>query len=135
MNNFENFESLVKFINKVNTNDILYNNFLQHKTLSKVSNEFLEKEIISDNVVSAFQCFICEKAYEGALSTNSDLKNIENIYNCPKSAISNKTTWHQHWDIGKCQAKVMKMLIEKGVPFESDYFDKIWKKLLLDNDC
>lgn len=133
--NFENLEAVAKFIVKINANDTLYRTFLEHKIYSKVINTFLEKQIMSEDAITAFQCFICKNVYEGTLNNQNFPRKVKNFYNCPKSAASHKTTWQQHWDIGKCQSKALKLLIEKGVKYKSDDFNEMWKKLLLEKRC
>lgn len=134
MKNFQNVKAITDFIYKVNDNDTLYNTFLDHKIYSQVQNKFLEKQIQSDNSISAFQCFICQNLHENTFN-KSKRKEIRNIYNCSELFVSNKTTWHQHWEVGKCQSKALKTLMKKNIPFSSDYFDEMWKKFYLIKLC
>lgn len=108
---------------------------MEHKIFSKVSNKFLENQIISDDSISAFLCFVCKNFYEGTLSSENILRQTKNFYNCPKSAVSHKTTWQQHWEIGKCQSKALKLLTEKGIQYKIDDFNEMWKTLLLEKRC
>lgn len=134
MKNYQSIKALTDFIHTVNDNDTLYRSFLDHKMSSQVQNTFLEKQIKSEHSVLAFQCFICENLHESTLSENNQRKS-RNIYDCPIIYVSNKTTWHQHWDVGKCQAKALKTLLTKNVQYSNQYFDDVWKTFFLKKLC
>lgn len=131
MDEFDSFESLGNFITKVNEDDILYNQFLEHKILKNLTNRNLENYLLDDHPFPAFECFVCEKVYQ------KEFRLIEqNIYDCPlpkKFTIGN--TWIQHWKIGECQAKSLANLLSIGKPFSAEEYDKSWIELLQMGRC
>lgn len=118
----------------MNENDTLYKSFLDHKIYSKINNVLLKSTVKPEDSLFLFQCFICEHVHKGTLIGNATLKN-NSIYNCPKSAVNNKTTWHQHWEIGRCQSKALTILQGKNKQYSRNNFDKMWKKFFIEGNC
>uniref|UniRef100_A0A6P7FLX8 Fucosyltransferase n=1 Tax=Diabrotica virgifera virgifera TaxID=50390 RepID=A0A6P7FLX8_DIAVI len=130
---FSDMRSLADFIKKVNANDTLYSSFLEHKLSQKISNERLKNEILSEHPIPEFECYVCTQIHE---NRNFKTRNM-NVYDCPKPVPrdTEKNTWDQHWDIGRCQSKALKMLVGKNEPFSEEVFEETWKNLYYNKNC
>ncbi|KAJ8955292.1 hypothetical protein NQ314_006905 [Rhamnusium bicolor] len=131
--NYGSLEAVANLINKINENDTMYESFLEHKIKSKLSNNLLKEYILEDHPITSFECFVCQKMHKndwyGKYSDRS-------IYTCPKpNAPDRKNTWNQHWEIGQCQSKALKLLIDRDKPYSIKLFDKTWKTLLYNHNC
>lgn len=125
-------EAVGNLIKKINKNDTLYESFLDHKTKLKVSNKLLTIKKKEHPIID-FECFVCQNVHR---NNYSYMKRKRNIYKCPKPNVPNKeNTWNQHWDIGKCQSKALKLLVNKDQPYSMKLFDETWKTLLNNYSC
>ncbi|XP_018579389.1 alpha-(1,3)-fucosyltransferase 10 isoform X2 [Anoplophora glabripennis] len=132
--NYNSLEEVANLIKKINANDTLYERFLQHKLKSKVSNNLLQKNILKDHPILAFECFVCERTHQSY--TYNKRNNDLNIYDCPKpKAPEKENTWYQHWDVGKCQAKALEILLAKDTPYTSSLFEETWKTYFYNKNC
>ncbi|XP_049884475.1 alpha-(1,3)-fucosyltransferase 10-like [Pectinophora gossypiella] len=94
LEDFPTPELLSQHLHYLLNNDTAYEEYLEHKTLGKISNEKLVKELQErayqtdlDAVVNTFECFICERLYDEKKQVNIVNKSH---YDCPEpySALS-----------------------------------------------
>lgn len=106
---------LSKHINRLMQDDELYEEYLEHKTMGKISNEKLIDELrirpyqTDDKKIQAnLICFLCEKLHEKDKGVNVV---TTSHYNCSKpiSALSQKVElnneWTGIWEYGEINAK------------------------------
>lgn len=126
---------MADLINKINSNDTFYEKFLQHKLQSKISNNLLQKYILKDHPIPAFECFVCEQIHRQSATSMRNNKDL-NIYKCPKPKVVEKeNTWYQHWEVGKCQSKAVQILLAKNTPYTPAIFEETWNSLLHNKNC
>ncbi|CAH1159349.1 unnamed protein product, partial [Phaedon cochleariae] len=123
--NFEDMQSLAKFIEVINQNNTLYNSFLEHKLHSRISNDFIRDNILDQHPVSEFECFVCKKIHQKDYSFGGKKKNV---YDClkPTARKNEENTWDQHWEIGKCQSKALQILRNQGKSYSQKIFQGTW---------
>lgn len=119
--NFASPAELAKYIKKVNQDDTLYKTFLEHKS-GKIENTFL-KELLSkgpfgiitnqENLISAFECFVCEQIHKGVKKVRSN-----DVYKCQRPKKGN--SWEYFWEFGDCQSRALVNFVEAGVVVEPD---------------
>lgn len=135
MKNYGSVEDAANLIREINTNDTLYESFLQHKLEMTISNQLLQKSVLKDHPISAFECFVCEQIQRQSSTSNGKNSNL-NIYECPKPKSPEKeNTWDQHWDVGKCQSKALEILLSKNTPYTSTAFEELWNMLWSNKNC
>ncbi|KAF5302356.1 hypothetical protein FQA39_LY10395 [Lamprigera yunnana] len=139
---YKSISELANYINLVNSNDTLYETYMEHKSLHKISNPHLKNSLEkghygienNDFIIPAFECFVCEKLHKNVFSRH----NL--VYDCeiPKSKDRKKENWWQtHWHNGKCEAKTLQYFIE--ILKVSNYTNKIFQlkfnEYFDNNDC
>ncbi|KAJ8984545.1 hypothetical protein NQ317_006831, partial [Molorchus minor] len=119
--NFNDLQEVGDMIKKITSNNTLYEGFLEHK-LIQISSMIIRFLFLNVLFVKNF----IKKNVDADIN-----KKKQSIYNCPKPDKSQKgNTWYQQWDIGKCQALALKILINKNKPYTLKHFDDTWKALL-----
>lgn len=131
---------LSKYIHKLDKNDKLYNKYLQHKLGGEnelITNKFLIDQMSKRKTsIEEFECFVCSAIHE-----KEELKkDAVNLYVCPKpeNHFNVDNTWKQHWDIGKCQNKVLNNVIVNNISlnnYTEDIFDNLVLQNLLKDEC
>ncbi|GLV35541.1 alpha13-fucosyltransferase B [Carabus blaptoides fortunei] len=117
---FDSPRELADYILKLNSDDALYESYLQHKLSARVDNRKLVQslrerqwgidETDSIHFIEAFECFVCECVHQ---DIKLEIPN-PNHYNCPVpiSPITREKNesnwWINHWHDGKCQARVLR---------------------------
>lgn len=136
---------MAETILQINSNDDLYNSYVEHKIFKRIQNKFLKDqmnlgpyglETDQEYPISAFECFVCRKLYK---NDERIKKRTKSIYNCPNPNVFNWTrkgnTWDQHWKVGKCQAKAINFFQNNGKPYTAEQFKIKWEFYLKNNDC
>ncbi|XP_026324888.1 alpha-(1,3)-fucosyltransferase B-like [Hyposmocoma kahamanoa] len=112
---------LSQHLNKLMQDDDLYEEYLEHKTMGKITNKKLIDELRirpyqTDHLKNerSFICLLCKKLHEKEKGVNIV---TTSHYNCPKpiSALSQKVElnnkWTGTWEYGKLNAKTLHDLI------------------------
>lgn len=138
---FESPKQLADYLHKLNKNDDLYNEHLQHKLAAEFENQITNKNLIENmesrqwgidndfvkgNFIEHFECFVCKKLHKKFLEPS--IVNFTH-YNCPqpRSPLTRKPNitnwWLNMWSLGKCEAKVIKEFIDENLNnYTYDYF-------------
>ncbi|KAI4463901.1 alpha- 13 -fucosyltransferase [Holotrichia oblita] len=136
---FDNMTDLSKYLHTLDEDNKLYNEYLQHKLGGEngtITNKFLIENMSKRKTsIADFECFVCSAIHE-----QKDLKkDTVNLYVCPKPEdhFNVDNTWKQHWDIGKCQNKVLNDIISNisSNNYTEDMFDKLVLQNLLKDEC
>ncbi|VEN58429.1 unnamed protein product [Callosobruchus maculatus] len=130
LDDFENMEELGKYINQVDNDDELYNEFLQHKTRQKINNNFLKQFTMVEQPIIDFECYVCSTLHKNA--PPAPVKG--NVYHCP-AELNTGGSWDQHWSIGKCQAKALHEFLHQNIPYTAEAFEKKWLQFFREQDC
>lgn len=144
---FESPKHLADYLHKLNENDDLYNEYLQHKLGGEAKKQITNKNLIESmenrqwginndfikgNFIEHFECFVCKKIHKKPLESST--VNITH-YNCPKPRSpltrkpNNTNWWLDQWSTGKCEAKIIREIVEQNVHnYTDDYFyNKLFK--------
>lgn len=133
-------KSLAKYLHSLNDDDKLYNEYLQHKLSENEDEKITNKLLINTmskhkTTVSDFECFVCNVVNTKETPKKSSI----NLYDCPKPTdqFNVDNTWKQHWDMGKCQNKVLDdVLVNITLKnYTEDGFDKLVLQNLMKNEC
>lgn len=111
---------MANYIHEVNTNDTLYQLFLEHKLAkNKISNKdfinVFERNIVThdyEHLIPAFACYVCDMMLNGR---GFAAQKHNSVYNCPvKQAVgSDASSWESHWKMGACEIKAFRHFTEK----------------------
>lgn len=133
---FKTPKDVAKMIHSLNSNDKLYNEYLDHKLKAKITNKRLinyynneYKGIIKyENSIQTFECFVCD-------NYNKESIVMTNIYNCLEIAPNN--SWYYFWKMGKCQAKILNSLINdvKVKNISKETYNKLTAEYLKNSLC
>jgi len=136
INDFKNIKDLADYIYHLNSDDNLYEKYMQHKLSlnenTKITNKFLRSvlqkghygiENNNDFPIPAFECFVCKTVHEKSYSNHK-----KSVYQCeePRSRDSNNENWWKtHWKTGLCQATTLQYFLEilKLSNFTKSMFD------------
>lgn len=133
-------KTLAKYLYTLNNDDHLYNEYLQHKLIenkdARITNklliDFMSKRKTS---ISDFECFVCNVISEKRKLKKSSI----NLYDCPRpiDQFGMANTWKQHWDIGKCQSKLLHSVLTNITTYNytEETFDKLVLQNLMKNEC
>ncbi|CAH0561014.1 unnamed protein product [Brassicogethes aeneus] len=127
VDDFDSAKSLADFIKVVNSNDTLYDLFLEHKLNGIIENDDLIDKFgfglnnEHENAITAFECFVCKKIHHGRYKVKEG-----SVFDCP---YPKNSSWNGFWDAGRYQARALKILMEKNVKFSNATYEKLWKKL------
>lgn len=131
---------MAEFIHKINDNDTLYRGYLEHKLTGTVSNVRLATTLGRgpfgldtdlEHPIPGFECYVCRAVYEKTIKTRQSLST--SIYQCPPPAKTND--WYSLWQNGKCQVKVFREFVAKGVNFTKGQFEREWLKYFKHDNC
>lgn len=134
---FKSPKDVANYINLLNNNDRLYNEYLDHKLKGEVGNKRLLDHFRTgyyntneyfEDTIEAFECFVCDNSFRNNIVET-------NVYNC--SVPSEDNNWHYHWKIGKCQARVLHDLIlaSKVDYIPQQVFDNLTYEYLRKSKC
>lgn len=151
---FESPSDLADYLHKLNENNDLYNQHLEHKLAADFENQITNKNLIESmknrqwginndfvkgNFIEHFECFLCKKIHETPLEPS--MVNGTH-YSCPKPRSpltrkpNNTNWWLDQWASGKCEAKIIREFVEQNVHnYTHDYFYNKFLKYFKANLC
>lgn len=148
-NQFDSPRELADYILKLNSDDALYDAYLQHKLSDRVDNQRLVKSLRerkwgvdgtdSTHFIEAFECFVCESVHQNVKFEVP----TQQHYNCPEpvSPITREKNesnwWNNHWHNGKCEARVLRNYLNDPAisNFTKQSFDNEVKRLFIEEAC
>ncbi|GJQ77277.1 hypothetical protein Trydic_g20701 [Trypoxylus dichotomus] len=135
---FPDMKALAKYLHTLDADDKLYSEYLEHK-LGSSEDERITNKFLLDNMkmqktsILDFECFVCNAIH------SKIPKSTINVYDCPTPVdhFNVENTWKQHWDMGRCQNKVLDDVIVNITSnnYTEDAFDKLVLRNLLQNQC
>lgn len=132
---FESPQKLADYIKKVNKDDKLYNQYLEHKLSPQpISNNALLDKIyrgyfLSDRHQSDFECQICSGKAPRRQINPAEYKCI--LKYPPGISPRRHHPLREYFLNGKCEAKVLRNFISKNVNYTKEDFDQEVRDLML----
>lgn len=146
---FDSPQKLAKHINYLNSNDLVYSTYLEHKLnrLNPISNHFLLEKLKEKSnayeFMEEFECYVCRFVSTGK---RTHLIATEKHYDCDKTLPYPKMMmmtnnvgggddyhWRDFIVQGKCEAKVLNDFVMKNVKYsQKEFEDELHKRMLND---
>lgn len=146
---FASPKALAEYLNYLNMNDVKYNTYLRHKTVSELTNSRLiqtmterswdtEWSTEEEDFIETFSCFVCDKVIN---SSGVSIATAEH-YSCPMplSMLSNAPNtsnyWLDIWFHGRCQAEVTRQFIDSGTDkILEDEYETVMHDFITERKC
>nr|CAC41642.1 fucosyltransferase homologue [Drosophila melanogaster] len=154
VNDFQNPQALVEYLNKLADNKKLYNSYRQHKLNRRnpISNKKLLHNLVTRqyhigdsspgaSLFEKFECAVCYHVINTARNVKADLRH----YNCPLEPVyakmegqkipQNVADWRAAMEVGQCQAKILDEFFRRNIGFNDAEFDAELNRRIEGNNC
>lgn len=140
---------LAEFIEKISSNETLYNDYLSHKLIDKFSSLTNERLLTLYrnkpqgfdflDSLNEFECHVCksvsvENKNEKYIMTRKQL-NCSQPISALTQKLNPKNRWHDWWITGKCEAKLLAYHVGNNLQINETVFNQETSRMYLEKKC
>lgn len=129
IDDFATYKDLANFVDKINNNNSLYNEYLDHKIFKKISNKLLKNSFSKKSEIQQFGCNVCDYLHRDRLGQAlTNFKGTKTYMDCKKPT---SDLFQDVWSQGKCRSRVLSYVIneKKSSKYDENMFGILKKSI------